>query len=462
MLIVIPRRMAATSSTVNARDAFFVILTDDTSRTGFDAQAGYRAAVAATPRGLEEAGLGDAATGMASILDAYLTTLPRVLVLVACAQYRRSPGAPMSPSASVIVFDVNETLSDMSPMAGRFADIGAPEHLAKLWFATLLRDGFAATAAGAHKPFAELGVAALGTVLQGFELNRDLGAATAHVMDGFSQLTAHPDVPEGVRALRRSGHRLVTLTNGATEVAERLFSAAGIRDEFEALLSVEDAGAWKPARASYEYAARTCGTERLVGGLPGQSGPHPGPPPKLVDVEPGAILPTARTPPAAWFSSLSRCLSVPPPICLQLGGVPDAAAGGCRRRKVPSAKTHHAYPPRPCAVPRDRPAACPHLRTDTWCRDRLPPPRARPIRREPARDVWVSPGAHAVRCPDRPPWCPTSRSARSSQQLTVSDDGSDSATPAAARRRRRTNDSCVWPGPFEPAGSCWPTAPPRR
>jgi 2-haloacid dehalogenase len=35
---------------------------------------------------------------------------------------------------SVIVFDVNETLSDMSPMAQRFADIGAPEHLAKLWF----------------------------------------------------------------------------------------------------------------------------------------------------------------------------------------------------------------------------------------------------------------------------------------------------------------------------------------
>jgi len=64
--------------------------------------------------------------------------------------------------------------------------------------------------------------------------------------------------------------------------------------------------------------------------------------------------------------------------------------------------------------------------------------------------------------PRRPPWCPTSRSSRSSQQLTVSDDGSDSATPAAARRRRRTNDSCVWTGPFKPAGSCWPTAPPKR
>ncbi len=167
----------------------------------------------------------------------------------------------MSHSPSLIVFDVNETLSDMSPMAGRFTDIGAPGHLAKLWFATLLRDGFALTASGAMRPFAQLGVDALRTVLHGIELNRDQKAAIAHIMDGFTQLTVHSDVPDGVRALRRSGRRLVTLTNGSTQVAERLFAAAGIRDEFEALLSVEDAGAWKPARASYEYAARTCGTE---------------------------------------------------------------------------------------------------------------------------------------------------------------------------------------------------------
>jgi len=39
--------------------------------------------VAATPAALERAGLGDARPGMVSILDAYVTTLPRVLVLVA-------------------------------------------------------------------------------------------------------------------------------------------------------------------------------------------------------------------------------------------------------------------------------------------------------------------------------------------------------------------------------------------
>ncbi|SDY04415.1 2-haloacid dehalogenase [Modestobacter sp. DSM 44400] len=164
----------------------------------------------------------------------------------------------MPAQPSVIVFDVNETLSDMSPMAQRFSDVGAPEHLAKLWFATLLRDGFALTAAGAQPTFAQLGVDALHTVLAGVDLDRDLDASVDHVMEGFSQLDVHPDVVDGIRALRGSGRRLVTLTNGSTQVSERLFSAAGIRDEFEALLSVDDAGMWKPARGSYEYAARTC------------------------------------------------------------------------------------------------------------------------------------------------------------------------------------------------------------
>lgn len=167
----------------------------------------------------------------------------------------------MTPTPSVIVFDVNETLSDMGPMAGRFTDVGAPGHLAPLWFATLLRDGFALTAAGAQRPFAELGVDALHTVLHGVDLDRDMDAAVDHVMQGFGELVLHADVAEGVRALHRSGRRLITLTNGSTQVAERLFAEAGIRDEFEALLSVEDAPAWKPARAAYAYAAQTCGTE---------------------------------------------------------------------------------------------------------------------------------------------------------------------------------------------------------
>jgi 2-haloacid dehalogenase len=145
-------------------------------------------------------------------------------------------------------------------MAARFTEIGAPAHLARLWFTTLLRDGFALTAAGAQESFALLGAQALRVLLAGVPLNRDTDTAIDHVMNGFSSLPTHPDVPDGVRALRATGRRLVTLTNGSTGIAEHLLTNAGIADEFEALMSVEDAGAWKPARAAYDYAARRCHT----------------------------------------------------------------------------------------------------------------------------------------------------------------------------------------------------------
>jgi 2-haloacid dehalogenase len=167
----------------------------------------------------------------------------------------------MSPAPSVVVFDVNETLSDMAPMASRFADVGAPGLVAKVWFAALLRDGFALTAAGAKERFAVLAADVLYTMLAGVELDRPVDAAVEHVLGGFAQLTVHPDVPDGVRALRATGRRLVTLTNGASEVADRLLTNAGIRAEFEQLLSVEQATAWKPARAAYDYATTVCGTE---------------------------------------------------------------------------------------------------------------------------------------------------------------------------------------------------------
>ena len=141
----------------------------------------------------------------------------------------------MEPRPSVIVFDVNETLSDMAPMAGRFTEVGAPGLLAAAWFAAVLRDGFALTAAGGKEPFARLARGALDAVLAGVSLDRPAGEAADHILDGFSDLSVHPDVPEGVRLLREGGLRLVTLSNGSADVARKLLTAAGIRGEFEHL-----------------------------------------------------------------------------------------------------------------------------------------------------------------------------------------------------------------------------------
>ncbi|CAA9391696.1 MAG: 2-haloalkanoic acid dehalogenase [uncultured Nocardioides sp.] len=162
-----------------------------------------------------------------------------------------------------MLFDVNETLSDMSPLAGRFEDVGAPAHLARTWFAELLRDGFALAACGAIESFATLGAEALRVRLHGHELNRSFDQAVEHVISGFSGLEVHPDVPAGIRALSDLDMRLVTLSNGSASVADALLQGAGVRDHVERLLSVDDAGVWKPAAGAYAYALAECGVEPM-------------------------------------------------------------------------------------------------------------------------------------------------------------------------------------------------------
>jgi 2-haloacid dehalogenase len=161
-------------------------------------------------------------------------------------------------AVQTVVFDVNETLSDMRPMAGRFTDLGAPAHLAPLWFASTLREGIALAASGDSQPFTTVAAEVARTLLTWVEIDRDLDAAVRHVLDGFLALPLHPDVADGVRLLSGAGLRLVTLSNGGVPVAEKLLGDAGLRGHFAHVLSVDDAGIWKPAPGAYAYAARVC------------------------------------------------------------------------------------------------------------------------------------------------------------------------------------------------------------
>ena len=160
----------------------------------------------------------------------------------------------------LIIFDVNETLSDMSSLQQRFADVGMPSTGAGTWFAGLLRDGFALTVTGANPAFADLAAESLRGLL-GDRDEEQVEDDVQHVMSGFTSLAVHPDVVQGVRALRALDVRLVTLSNGASSVAEDLLERAGITDCFTDLLSVSEAPAWKPAQSAYEHALRCCAVE---------------------------------------------------------------------------------------------------------------------------------------------------------------------------------------------------------
>ncbi|WP_028278485.1 haloacid dehalogenase type II [Arthrobacter sp. H5] len=161
----------------------------------------------------------------------------------------------MTATPSVIVFDVNETLSDMGPLAEAFTRASAPASLARLWFTEVLRDGFALTAAGNNPAFTDLATDSLSRLLAQTLGPGDYQKQIEAIMGVFKNLPLHPDAAPGIKALSRIT-QLITLSNGATSVAEALLERGGVQDKFSRFLSVQEAPRWKPAREAYDYAAR--------------------------------------------------------------------------------------------------------------------------------------------------------------------------------------------------------------
>ncbi|MEW9554152.1 haloacid dehalogenase type II [Nonomuraea sp. NPDC050783] len=151
-----------------------------------------------------------------------------------------------------VIFDVNETLTDMEPLRACFEEAGLPGALMDTWFASVLRDGFALTAAGGYAGFAQVAR----DVLAGMGLADD---GIEHVLGGFAGLRVHPDVPKGMRLLREAGVRLFTMTNGAAAMTEGVLAREGLLDLVEARLDVSGPRAWKPARAAYDFAVARAG-----------------------------------------------------------------------------------------------------------------------------------------------------------------------------------------------------------
>ena len=165
----------------------------------------------------------------------------------------------MAPPA-VAIFDVNETLSDLSPLAARFEEVGAPPALLAGWFAGTLRDGIALAASGDYAPFLDVGRAVLiGELALLPRLSRPAPEAADHVLAGLATLSVHPDVPEGLRLLDAAGIRIATLTNGSADIARGLLERAGLDGLVERNLDVTQVRRWKPAPEPYLYACRELG-----------------------------------------------------------------------------------------------------------------------------------------------------------------------------------------------------------
>lgn len=162
------------------------------------------------------------------------------------------------PRPSAVVLDVNETLSDLGPVATRLSAVGAGPAVAARFLAAVLRDGFARTLREEPLPFADVAADVLRFELAAEDLDRPLEDAVTHVLGAFDEVTLHPDVPAGLRRFRADGVVTVALTNGGLATCEGLLERAGVRGDVVHVLSVETVGPWKPHAAAYGHALDVC------------------------------------------------------------------------------------------------------------------------------------------------------------------------------------------------------------
>ncbi|MGH3344133.1 MAG: haloacid dehalogenase type II [Carbonactinosporaceae bacterium] len=154
----------------------------------------------------------------------------------------------------VIAFDVVETVVSLERLRARLSEAGQPGQALELWFARLLRNGFALAASGAYQPFGDVATAALAEAT-GYALTP---ADMEQVVAGFRDLAPHPDAEPAMRRATDAGVRVIAVTNGSAAITGHLLRDAGLEDHVERVVSIDEVRAWKPAPAVYRHAAEAC------------------------------------------------------------------------------------------------------------------------------------------------------------------------------------------------------------
>ncbi|HEX9834373.1 MAG TPA: haloacid dehalogenase type II [Mycobacterium sp.] len=165
----------------------------------------------------------------------------------------------MNDRPSVLVFDVNETLIDITTLETQFERMFGDSGVLREWFNQLVLYSMMATVSDTYVDFFTLGQAVLrmiGDTRQVLITEGDLDEL-AH---GMRTMPAHPDVAGGLKALSAQGYPLVTLTNSPPKPGMPTpLENAGLAEFFESQFSVDAWRVFKPSRQLYTGVAEALG-----------------------------------------------------------------------------------------------------------------------------------------------------------------------------------------------------------
>lgn len=152
------------------------------------------------------------------------------------------------------VFDAYGTLFDVnsatSPCLGDLAGKGEP--LNRIWREKQLQYTWLRAAQGKHADFWQVTGDALDFSFDVLGISNS--GLRRRLMDAYLTLSAYPDVSPVLDRLKTAGFRLAILSNGTPKMLASAVSSAGLAGKFDAVLSVEEVGVFKPNPRVYRLA----------------------------------------------------------------------------------------------------------------------------------------------------------------------------------------------------------------
>ena len=162
-------------------------------------------------------------------------------------------------NSKVILFDVNETLLDMSKLKKALMKAFNNKAAFHQWFGLLLQYSLVDTVTKHYHDFRTIGDAALDMTASMLQ-EKSLKPADKHkILELMTELPAHQDVPEGLKLLLEAGYSLVAFTNSTRSVLDQQLRYADLIHYFEQGLSVDEQRQYKPYVGTYHVAARQAG-----------------------------------------------------------------------------------------------------------------------------------------------------------------------------------------------------------
>lgn len=178
---------------------------------------------------------------------------------VLCFVVSRFPSWHNRLVPAVLIFDVNETLLDLTGLDPVFTRVFGSAQARSRWFALALRNAITLTMLGEYREFDAIGRASLQMLAgaEGITLQPEDISAVARAM---GTLPPHPDAAPALDALAAAGFRMAALTNSPPDAAIAKLEHAGLAGQFEQILSVHQSGTLKPSPLVYRDATRHLGT----------------------------------------------------------------------------------------------------------------------------------------------------------------------------------------------------------